>query len=60
MHADAEHHQDHADFGELTGERGVADESRRERPYGNACQQIAENGREAQPDRGEPADEGES
>ena len=46
VQADAEHQQDHADFGELRGEAGVADEARREGPDGDAGQQIADDGRD--------------
>jgi hypothetical protein len=42
VEADAEHQQDHTEFGELLRERLVGDEARRERPYHDASEQIAD------------------
>ena len=47
VQADAEHQQDHADLGELGGER-VGDEARRERADGDAGEQIADDRRQAE------------
>ena len=55
MQADAEHQQDHADLGELGGEVGVGDEARRERPDGDAGEQVADERRQAHA-RGEEAE----
>lgn len=49
MQADAEHQQDDADFGQLAGETGVGDEAGRKRPEHHAGQQVADDGRDAQP-----------
>ena len=47
VQADTEHQQDHADFGELGGEVGIGDESRRERADRDARQQVADERRQA-------------
>ncbi len=47
MQADAEHQQDDADLGQLGGEIGIGDESRRERTDRDACEQIADERRQA-------------
>ena len=49
VQADAEHQQDDADLGELLGERGVADEAGGVRADRDAGEQIADDGREAEP-----------
>ena len=46
MQADAEHQEDDADLGELVGEALVGDEAGRERPDGDAGEQIADERRE--------------
>ncbi|MGY4449608.1 hypothetical protein ACVWZR_004268 [Bradyrhizobium sp. i1.3.1] len=45
MQADAEHQQDNAEFGKLGRKRLVGDEAWRERPDGNAGEQVADKRR---------------
>ena len=47
MQADAEHQQDDADLGQLRGEIGIGDESRRERTDRDARDQVADERRQA-------------
>jgi hypothetical protein len=47
MQADAEHQQDHADFRDLGSEVGIGDEARRERPDGDAGDEVAHERRQA-------------
>ncbi|MGY3122816.1 hypothetical protein ACVWXQ_006753 [Bradyrhizobium sp. S3.14.4] len=49
MQADAEHQQDNAEFGKLGRKRLVGDEAWRERPDGNAGEQVADKRRNAEP-----------
>jgi hypothetical protein len=49
LQADAEHQQDDADFGQLLGQRRVGDEARRMRSDERTGQEIADDGREANP-----------
>ena len=49
MQADAEHQQDHADFGELQRETGVGDEAGRVRADGDAGEKIADDRRQTEP-----------
>ena len=55
---DAEHQEDDAELGELRGQPGVAHEARRERPDGDARDQVADDGRQAQPRSEQPEHEG--
>ena len=48
VHADAEHEEDHADLGELVGDRLVGDEARGEGADRDAGDQVADDGRHAQ------------
>jgi len=48
VQSDAEHQQDHADFGHLAGQSRVADEAGGERPHRDAGDQITDDGRDAQ------------
>ena len=48
MQPNAEHQQDHADFGELIGDALIGDETRREGADGDAGQQIADQRRQLQ------------
>ena len=57
LQTDAEHQQDHADFGELLRQRAVGDEARRVRPDDDAGDEIADNRRQPQPLRDEAADQ---
>ena len=57
MQADAEHQQDHADFGELSGDCTVHDDARGKWPDRDAGQQITHQGRQAQSGGEEPASE---
>ena len=47
MQPDAEHHQHHADLGELAGELDVGDEARRGRADDDAGDEIADERRQA-------------
>ena len=58
MQADAEHQQDHADLGELRGERLIADEAWRVRADEHAGKQITDDGRQAQALREQAEHEG--
>ena len=67
LQADAEHQQDHADFGQLLGKRRVGDEARRVRPDEDAGQEVANDRGQAdslgdvsqEKGRGESASQGE-
>jgi len=48
VHADAEHEQDHADFGQLVRDRLVGDESWREGADGDAGDEVTDDRRHAQ------------
>jgi len=48
MHADAEHQEHDAQFGQLIGQMNVGDNARRIRAEDDACNQIADQGRQAQ------------
>ena len=60
VEADAEHQQDHADFGQLRGQRLVGDEARRMGADRNTGDQIADERRHAQPVGDGPEDEGQN
>src|SRR5687767_3549831 len=47
MQPGAEKQQDHAEFGELTGQALVGNESRRERTYQDTSHEVTDQGREA-------------
>jgi hypothetical protein len=49
LQADAEHQQDHADFGQLLGKRRVGDEAGRVRPDEGAGQEVADDRGQADP-----------
>lgn len=48
MQADAEHQQDHADFGQFIGEAGIGDEARRVRPDQDAGDEVTDQRRDAE------------
>ena len=58
MQADAEHQQNDADFGEFGGKALVGDEAGRERADGDAGEQVAYDGGNAQPLGKRAQDEG--
>jgi hypothetical protein len=59
MQADAEHEEDDAHLGELARQLAVGDQTEGERAGEDAGDQIPDEGRQPQPVRGEPEDEGE-
>jgi hypothetical protein len=58
MHADAEHQQHDAEFGELSGEPGIGDKAGGERPDRDAGEKIADDRRQTEAQGGKTADEG--
>ena len=58
MQADAEHQQNDADFGQFRGKALVGDEAGRERADGDAGEQVAHDGGDAQPLGKRAQDEG--
>ena len=58
VQADTEHEQDHADLRELRGDVGVGDEAGREGAHGDACQQVPDQGGQAQAGGEQAAEEG--
>ena len=58
MHPNPKHQQHDADFGKLRGKAHVPDITRGERADRDAGEQIADDRRHAQPDRGKTPGEG--